>query len=227
MPLEAGLLTPGGFAVHRKLPTRGTFPLLTSEQWPVAAFVPVTVAGAVPASHRLPSPSNERLRLFQNGKLLSSRAFFAASEGRYRSTNRFESDHSHQRQISFGIKTSGQLRCCSFARLTSFLPSFRFRTLGEPGSRCKSGAAPATVKGDEDPQAPLRKREGGSEDEPKARRPTERIEAVCLPWGRAARLSASSLFARDDIRNSQLLQSASGNSTRVENWLCCVVNLVF
>jgi hypothetical protein len=56
----------------RKLPTRGTFPLSDSEQWPNAAFVPVTVAGAAPAFHRLPSPTNKRSRLFQKKKLLSS-----------------------------------------------------------------------------------------------------------------------------------------------------------
>jgi hypothetical protein len=47
-------------------------PALCLEQWPVAAFVPVTVAGAAPAFHRLPSPTNKRLRLFQKKKSLSS-----------------------------------------------------------------------------------------------------------------------------------------------------------
>jgi hypothetical protein len=55
-----------------RLPTRGAFPLSASEQWPVAAFVPVTVAGAAPAFHRLPSPANKRLRLSQKEKSLSS-----------------------------------------------------------------------------------------------------------------------------------------------------------
>jgi hypothetical protein len=55
-----------------RLPNRGAFPLSTSEQWPVAAFVPVTVAGAAPAFHRLPSPTNKRLRLSQKKKSLSS-----------------------------------------------------------------------------------------------------------------------------------------------------------
>jgi hypothetical protein len=55
-----------------RLPTRGAFPLSASEQWPVAAFVPVTVAGAAPVFHRLPSPTNKRLRLFQKKKSLSS-----------------------------------------------------------------------------------------------------------------------------------------------------------
>ena len=54
-----------------RLPTRGAFPLSASEQWPVAAFVPVTVAGAAPAFHRLPSPTNKRLRLSQKKKSLS------------------------------------------------------------------------------------------------------------------------------------------------------------
>src|SRR6516225_9815454 len=54
-----------------RLPTRGAFPLYASEQWPVAAFVPVTVAGAAPAFHRLPSPTNKRLRLSQKKKSLS------------------------------------------------------------------------------------------------------------------------------------------------------------
>ena len=35
--------------------------------------------------------------------------------------------------------------------------------------------------------------------------------------GRAARLSALGLDHRDDIRTGQLLQSADGNSARVEN----------
>jgi len=45
-----GLLTPGTPARGR-VSTRGAFPLL-EEQWLHAAFVPVTVAGAVPVLHR-------------------------------------------------------------------------------------------------------------------------------------------------------------------------------
>ena len=43
------------------------------------------------------------------------------------------------------------------------------------GKPVKIRRCPATVKGDEDPYQPLRKREGGSKDEPQARRPAERI----------------------------------------------------
>src|SRR5580698_7193306 len=40
----------------------------------LVAFVPVTVAGAAPAFHQLPSPSNKRLKLSQNKNLVSSEA---------------------------------------------------------------------------------------------------------------------------------------------------------
>ena len=128
-------------AYNANFPTRGTFPLSTSEQWPVAAFVPVTVAGAVPASHRLPSRPNERLRLFQNGKSLSSRAFFA-QRGGHRSTNRSKSGQFPPTGDLSWIEPSGQMRARLFTSLTIFLLSFRFRNARWTGSRCKSGAAP-------------------------------------------------------------------------------------
>ncbi len=67
----AGLLT-SGFPARCRLPTRDTFPLRSREQWPIAAFVPVTVAGAAPAFHRLPSPTNKRVELFQKKISMSS-----------------------------------------------------------------------------------------------------------------------------------------------------------
>jgi hypothetical protein len=41
---QPGLLT-SGTAARCRLPTRGTFPLRSREQWSIAAFVPVTVSG--------------------------------------------------------------------------------------------------------------------------------------------------------------------------------------
>src|ERR1700735_1977722 len=67
----AGFLTSGS-AARCSRPTRDTFPLRSREQWSIAAFVPVTVAGAAPVSHRLPSPTNKRLRLSQTKISLSS-----------------------------------------------------------------------------------------------------------------------------------------------------------
>src|SRR5581483_3374102 len=43
---------------------------------------------------------------------------------------------------------------------------------------------PATVRGDNGPSKPPLEREGGSADDPQARRPAGRIHAVCFPRGK-------------------------------------------
>src|ERR1700735_5843990 len=63
----AGFLTSGS-AAQCSRPTRDTFPLRSREQWSIAAFVPVTVAGGgagrqpppppIPPTHKPPPPPN-------------------------------------------------------------------------------------------------------------------------------------------------------------------------
>src|SRR5215472_7501390 len=59
---KAGLLT-SGFSCRCRRSYSRHLPAYLAKQWCVAAFVRVTVAGAMPASHRLPSPTNNDLNL--------------------------------------------------------------------------------------------------------------------------------------------------------------------
>ncbi len=113
-------------AARCSLPTRDTFPLRSREQWSIAVFVPVTVAGAAPVSHRLPSPTNKRFRLSQKKISVSSKR---SGRARYRSA-------------------TTALKAISLDTIGSFIYVPSHSVKGKP---VKIRRCPATVKGDEDP----------------------------------------------------------------------------
>ena len=69
------------------------------------------------------------------------------------------------------------------SRLTGPTHWLTYRTLGEREAG-ENPALPRNCEGRQRPQMPLLRREGGSKEEPQARRPAERFLTVCLPWGR-------------------------------------------
>ncbi len=105
-------------------------------------------------------------------------------------------------------------------RLTGSHRSFRFPSHSVNGKPVKIRRCPATVRGDEDPHQPLRKREGGSKDEPQARRPTEWISTVCLPRGGSSWFSSPALRSSDASPTVPVIPQKA-TSTRVECCLCC------